>query len=451
MGHREADRDRDRRSGAPSRTLARGGGAACLLLALGLAGVRAADAETAASAARFFREFEELCEADGGRLWGRSLCGPLLLVDPATRDAVANRPDAEGRLRAGLGVFTGTLPDDVGVANTSAEWGGTRWTMILRGSLGGDPLARASLMAHEAFHRIQPDLGLAAASDLNVHLDTPKGRFWIQVEWNALERALLAGGAERKEAISDALTFRNVRRHGFAEAARRENALEIFEGLAEYTGMRLAGYSPRQVVDAVRAKRNDGSGFVRSFAYVSGPLYGFLLDEAGVDWRPSLTPDTDLGALLARALDVSAGSITAASEQATAYGGNALRAAESERGLEQMKQLARWRKDLVEGRVLQLDLAVVTSGSFDPNKVFPFAEGLTVYTTRELIAEWGVLKVSGGAILENGTKQQAHVSLDDAAADFSSGPGWWLKLDPAWSVEPGERDGDFVVRRKPES
>ena len=37
-------------------------------------------------------------DEDGGRLWGRSLDGPLLLVDPETRSAVANRTDGKGVL-----------------------------------------------------------------------------------------------------------------------------------------------------------------------------------------------------------------------------------------------------------------------------------------------------------------------------------------------------------------
>ena len=57
------------------------------------------------------------------------------------------------------------------------------------------------------------------------------------------------------------------------------------EGLAEYSGRRLVGYSNADIVKVAAAKRADDTGFVRSFAYVSGPLYGFLLDAASADWR----------------------------------------------------------------------------------------------------------------------------------------------------------------------
>src|SRR5690348_18439307 len=78
------------------------------LLALGPA-VSRADAPTidATLAHRYFEEAAQQCRADGGRLWGKSLCGPILLVEPASRRVVANQADGEGRLHAEGGVYVG--------------------------------------------------------------------------------------------------------------------------------------------------------------------------------------------------------------------------------------------------------------------------------------------------------------------------------------------------------
>ena len=46
----------------------------------------------AASLLTAFRELDEMCARDGGRMWGTSLCGPTLLVDPKTREVTANEP-----------------------------------------------------------------------------------------------------------------------------------------------------------------------------------------------------------------------------------------------------------------------------------------------------------------------------------------------------------------------
>lgn len=44
----------------------------------------------------YFEEARTMCERDGGKLWGKSLCGPMIFVDAETRGLVANQPDAEG-------------------------------------------------------------------------------------------------------------------------------------------------------------------------------------------------------------------------------------------------------------------------------------------------------------------------------------------------------------------
>lgn len=398
------------------------------------------------SASRYFSEFDELCREDDGSLWGASLCGPMLIVDPPTRMAVANQADEGGVLKPALDIFAGELPPELPIANTAFEWDGTRWTMLMVWSLSEDRTRRLSLMAHEAFHRVQPELDLAPFGEICAHLDTADGRFWLQMEWNALQEALSVEGQERLDAVADALEFRAARRAHFPDAAAREVPLEIFEGLAEYSGMRLAGFSDVEVVESVAAKREHETGLVRSFAYVSGPLYGFMLDGTGIAWRDRVGPETDLGLLLAGAFDLTALSGEDALERAEAYGGPALLIAERERERLLQEQLNVWRASLIDGPVLIVDLTVVSSGSFDPGRVFPFDETRTVYTTRELIADWGVLTVTDGAILEDNVSGHGRLSLIGAEPDALAGDGWTLELEDGWEIVEAERPGDRIVR-----
>lgn len=400
------------------------------------------------TAGRYFGEFQTLCDDDDGELWGMTLCGPILLVDPPTRVLVANRSDDAGVLQPRAGVFVGKLPEDVAIANTAVEWGGTRWTMLMWWSLAEDRARRLSLLAHEAFHRIQPELGLVAFGEMCAHLDTADGRFWLQMEWNALQQALSAEGDARREALADALTFRSARQARFPEAAERETPLEIFEGLAEYTGMRLAGFSSDEVVETVFRKRENDTGFVRSFAYVSGPLYGFLLDASASAWRKRTSSETDLAGLLAELLELTPRPVEVATKRSALYGGAKLRTVEVERERKREQRLAEWRATLIDGPVLIVDLNKVSSGSFDPHQVFPFGEKQTVYTTRELIADWGRLTVDDGAILEDEASGRGHVSLSDAATNKLAGEGWSLELNAGWIVAQSDRAGDFVVREE---
>jgi hypothetical protein len=47
-------------------------------------------------AKRYFEEASKLCERDAGRLWGVSLCGPMVIFDPATGARATSQPEPEG-------------------------------------------------------------------------------------------------------------------------------------------------------------------------------------------------------------------------------------------------------------------------------------------------------------------------------------------------------------------
>src|SRR5688572_20157262 len=148
-----------------------------------------------ATAQHAFSELDAMCARDNGRLWGRSLCGPIVFADPRTREAMTEDGPA-------------TIPDSIGIANTAVEWNGKRWTMVMW-PLPDSVVARRVLLAHESFHRLQPALGLANASPANAHLDTADARYWMRLEFRALARALATGS---EEAVADALAFRGRRR-----------------------------------------------------------------------------------------------------------------------------------------------------------------------------------------------------------------------------------------------
>src|SRR5690349_3530731 len=271
------------------------------------------------AARRTFDDVRVASDEDGGKLWGRPLYGPTLFVDPQTRYVVANQQDASGILKASGGVFEGTLPKDVVIANTATDWAGTHWTMVMWGAVSPVSVARRRLVLHECFHRIQNDLGLPATNANNPHLDTLEGRYWYLLELRALSAALKG----EKQAIADALAFRAKRRSLFADAAANERALEANEGLAEYTGFALRGTGAEETRLAI-ARRLDGTdrgeSFVRSFAYSTGPAYGLLLDIANPGWRGSFHKDSDFAELLKVA--PSADPVA----RAAAYGGETLRA-----------------------------------------------------------------------------------------------------------------------------
>ena len=111
-----------------------------LLLFIGASAAAAPPASSpidVAQAKAAFAEAEAVSNREGGRLWGKKLYGALFFVDPETRAVVANEGDPDGVLHAADGVYVGTLPKVVIVANAPVEWEGKRWTMLMWPTLPG--------------------------------------------------------------------------------------------------------------------------------------------------------------------------------------------------------------------------------------------------------------------------------------------------------------------------
>lgn len=97
-------------------------------------------------AGQWFEEAKRLCGRDGGRLWGVSLSGPMVIVDQATGTRVTSQPEPEGQ-----------PPRLPGFVDGPVSWGGARWfSWPLYMLANTDADARQQNMLHGLFHRIQP-------------------------------------------------------------------------------------------------------------------------------------------------------------------------------------------------------------------------------------------------------------------------------------------------------
>lgn len=416
--------------------------------------IQAATAIPPAAAQKHFAEARAICQADHARLWGVSLCGPMMFVDPQSRQVVANQADPNHQLKAAHGVFIGHLPADQNIANTAVEWSGVRWTQILW-PLPGEAWKRRTLIAHELFHRIQGQLPLPKPQGGdNAQLDTLDGRVTLQLEWRALARALDApDDAARRQAADDALLFRHERYRLFPAAAAQEQALEMNEGLAEYTGVMLGNGTPaernRTALDDLSSHVGD-STFVRSFAYATGPAYGLLLDRYAPGWRQSLKTGRSLDALLADALHFTlpAQLEPAARERAIRYDGVALRAAETERETRRQQAVTGYRHRFVDGQVLVLPFHHMHV-QFDPRNLQPLGDEGTVYPTIHISDDWGILDARNGALMKPDWSALIVTPPPSTSGAHLTGDGWTLSLKPGWKIVPGARKGDLVLMPEP--
>jgi len=257
-------------------------------------------------------------------------------------------------------------------------------------------------------------------------------------------------GEERTRAISDALVFRAYRRMLVPGAAAEEDRMEVHEGLAEYTGVRLMGLGDwsRGAYMAGRVKNNaiNRPSYPLSFAYETGPCYGILLDGTGKDWRSKTTPESSLSETLRSlaAVALPADISVAATERAAAYDGPKLVAEETQREETRKAAEAKWRALLVDGPVLEIPIPQ-GNYSYDPNNVFPLGLDGTVFPETHIADEWGVLDVKNGARIVAAT-HSVFVAAPPSA-DKLSNANWELTLKPGWRLVPGARTGDFKVAR----
>jgi hypothetical protein len=408
-----------------------------------------------AQAKQYFAEAKAISDKDNGALWNVPLCGPILFVDAGTRQGVANQADQDGKLEPADGVFAGSVPAAQGVANTATTWAGVEWTMVMW-PVPPYKSQRMRLMLHECFHRVQAKIGLTPVDSMNGHLDSLDGRIWLQMEWRALEHALWQHGEQRRHDIADALYFRNLRRSLFADAAAHENGLEMNEGMAEYTGVKLSTSSSEEfaVVAAsnLRSAPTRTPSYARSFAYTSGPAYGGLLDSASAEWRKGLTPTTNLGDLLARAYKIEQPptSKSEALRRAERYDGGEVVAIETRHEEKHQAQVAAAKKVFVDGPVLLLPVGKEFNYTFDPNAVLAVDGNSTLYQGDVQVSDqWGVLRATEGALFRRENNMIVGVQVA-APADPDKAPlagkGWTLELKPEWKVVPEGRTGDFAVR-----
>ncbi|MFT5474918.1 MAG: hypothetical protein ACI8Y8_000245 [Planctomycetota bacterium] len=396
-----------------------------------------------------FAQAQAAARADGGALWGVSMDLPILFVDPDTRAVAANRGDAQGLLTERDGVWSGTYPADLAIANFMTDWAGVRWTMLMWPP-PTEPVARVRLLMHESFHNIQGQLGISLLSSPCAHLATYAGRLWLRLEARALAAALTAeaGDGVREDAVSDALLLRAMRRSLFPGSGDAEEALERAEGSAEYTGVRLCAPTDRARADLIvttLTRLAERETLTRSFPYATGPALSLLMDGYDPHWREDYLAGRSLTELLAPvvAFEPPTDPEDTARHCADRYGYDEVAAEESKR--EQLRQLriTVLRQRFVDGPVLILR-GRTPNTSFDPNRI-EIIDGVGLaYGTYWVSDAWGIANAPGGALVCADLRMHLPAPFEVEGSKLS-GTGWTLDLAPGWEIAPGPRDGDFEL------
>jgi hypothetical protein len=390
-------------------------------------------------AQEYFKEAQALCERDGGRLWGVSLCGPMVIADQKTQTLATSQPAPDG-----------PRPRMLGLVNSPLEWGGTMWVAFNWEFVASrSPSDRHVLFIHELFHRVQPGLGLIQPAAPNEHVDAMDGRYWLQLEWRALARALQQSGAARAAAVRDALAFRQARRALYAGSGEDERKVEITEGLPQYTAVVVAASSAADAiaitVDPLTTETQES--FLRTFPSTTIPAYGLLLDASSDGWRQRVRATDDLGVLVMNAFSVQPAADAAAS--AARYGGAELRQAEEQREQQRQDRLAALRRQFVDGPLLVMP-GGGSAGSNSQGAVVIPGSGTVYFGSFKASGPWGTLDAERGVLVAtDGSSRRVSAPARRDDGTFA-GDGWTFRAAPGWVVREGARRGDYeVVRQQP--
>ncbi len=384
-------------------------------------------------------DFSTYC-AKGESLWGESLCGPLIFVDPTTRISTANIDPGTGFIRDGS-VWVGQLPKDVSVANTSITLGGLRFAEVML-PLPTDPIELRILLSHESYHRIQPILGFKAHEGDNGHLDSKEGRIYARLEMAALESALTS--KDWKTAARDALSYRAARLALYPDAEAAEANMLANEGVAEYTGIWVgAGGSARKYALQRIHSGTIRSSLIRSFGYVVGPAYGLLLDRVSIGWRKSALKGRPLPELLEEAVG-----LPTSAPSLTRYDGAEIVAEETRRDKGVQERRAALIKEFVQGPTIKFPFDLMNI-DFNPNSLFSLGEIGTVYGSSTAIRDkWGSFKSTGDVLLSPTWAYAVLPGPVRVSGQSVAGPNWTAELAPGYLLLPGANANEKVVKRQ---
>ncbi len=349
-----------------------------------------------------FNDIKTICEKDNGELWGVNLYAPILCIDN-NRDLWSNQKDLQGQLQTCGKVFIGKYPLNKNIANSTINVFGQKWVMI-KLPIPTDTIDRNILFCHEMFHYWQDSLGHVPTPYNNVHMETKEARVLLKLEWKAFLSACKATDPLSREiAIRDGLTFRRQRQEEFSKYYSDETAFEVHEGLPQYTGMKLSISSDAIYLDKLDKEIESymkKDELVRCYAYLSGPILGYLLDKSTNEWHKHVDGNTDLGILVQKAYNIvlPTDKENHIQQRKACYDYDNIKAFENQRdsvrAIKKNELTALFTQNI---KTLPLKNIQI---SFNPNTVVPLENIGTVYKNARIVDEWGILETKGnGTIL----------------------------------------------------
>jgi hypothetical protein len=405
---------------------------------------------TAEKAIQYFKDIEEVCNRDNGKLWGKNLYGPIMFVDRSNRRIVANQPDAEGLLKGKDGIYTGLYPKESLVSNAPVVFGGTLFAMAPL-PLEEESYRIKTRAIHSLFHFFQENSGVTPEFFNLKNMDEKEARLWIKLEWKALRKALSSTVDDRKLVIRDALIFRGSNRELYNKLADDQNRFETYEGLATFTYTLLCTNSPEEFRSRLFENLDrlySMQSYSRSYGFIHGALYASLLYDKGFDFTKIKPVNLDLGKMVKELYSIELPDVCrdVAGSLAVNYELDIINSEEEKRLSDIKERIHKLISTFTEKPVVFIELESPYF-DFEPEEIHSLDTLGTLYNSIRVSDNWGKLTVDKGGCLVSNSFKYLRITAKGYKADKHriSGDGWHLILNNEWELVPVEQN--YFVRK----
>jgi hypothetical protein len=386
-----------------------------------------------------FGEVEAICNNDNGKLWGKNLYAPLMYVDRPTRKIFANLPDKEGLLKEKDGVFTGVFPKEFIINNNALDFGGTLFAMSpLPPEEDGYRIKSRAIRG--LFHYYQHTNGIGSNGYNTNHKDDKNARLLLKLEWRALRNAITSDGDARLQSIRDALIFRGANRELHPKYIDDENKFENYEGLATFTYTLLCTNSKEEFKSRLLEYLDriyKYQSYSRSYGFIHGGLYAFLLYERGFDFKTITAPNVDLGNTVRDLYGIQLPAICrdVAGSLALNYDVQSIHKEEEQRITEIKERIHTRISKFTEKPVVFLELESPYF-DFELEEIQSLDTLGTLYTSIRVSDNWGKLTVDKGGCLVSYNFNYLRITAKNIEENKNHiyGEGWHLILNNDWEL-----------------
>jgi hypothetical protein len=394
---------------------------------------------TSEKASEYFKSIEDICNLDNGRLWGKNLYGPILLIDRKSRKITSNQPDNEGLLKGKDGIYTGLFPKELIILNAPVNFGGTLFAMVPLPD-EEDSYRIKSWAIRGLFHCFQQTSGIPHSFFNSANMDEKEARLWIKLEWKALRKALNSEGKERQLAIRDALIFRGSNRELYLKYTTDQNRFETYEGLSTFTYTLLCTNSCDEFKSRLFENMDriySMQSYARSYGFIHGALYASLLHQIGFDFRVIHSDNYDLGNTVKELYQIELPEICrdVAGSLAVNYEIDEINREEELRLANIKESLHKEVSIFTERPVVFLELESPYF-DFEPENIHSLDTLGTLYSSMRISDNWGKLTVDKGGCLVSNSLKYLRITAKGIKTDKSqiAGEGWILNLNSGWEL-----------------